>query len=196
MKRNFREMRNCSFFFNEKKFDKNRNSPQANGINLEIGIKVRGLSWRRKPREQMVEETLASRAARDLRVRSREKSPREVRRKTTDYGPLFIVRFKRQYPGFSGFFFLPSESRRDPANRVRVRHRATREKLTSKTSPFILPKGMTFIFYVSRATFFENQCGSAEKTNKSPKNKHSTSLRKCEMRWSRSVRPRYHRRHH
>ena len=39
----------------------------------------------------MVEETMASRAARDLRVRSREKSSREVRRKTTDYGPLFIL---------------------------------------------------------------------------------------------------------
>ena len=39
-------------------------------------------------------------------------------------------------------------------------------------------KGMTFVFYVSRPTFFENQCGSAEKTNKPPKNKHGTSQRK------------------
>ena len=39
----------------------------------------------------MVEETLASRAARDLSVRSREKCLREVRRKTADYGPLFIL---------------------------------------------------------------------------------------------------------
>ena len=51
---------------------------------------------------------------------------------------------------------------------------------------------MTFVFYVSRPTFFENQCGSAEKTNKSSKNKHGTSQRKCEMWWSRSVRLRYH----
>ena len=50
---------------------------------------------------------------------------------------------------------------------------------------------MTFVFYVSRPIFFENQCGSAEKTNKPPKNKHSTSQRKCEMWWSRSVRQRY-----
>ena len=52
VKRNFREMRNCSLFsfLQRKKSDKNRNSPQANGINLKIGIKVRGLSWRRKPR--------------------------------------------------------------------------------------------------------------------------------------------------
>ena len=51
---------------------------------------------------------------------------------------------------------------------------------------------MTFVFYVSRPTSFENQCGSAEKTNKPPKNKHGTSQRKCEMWWSRSVRQRYH----
>ena len=41
-------------------------------------------------------------------------------------------------------------------------------------------KGMTFVFCVSRPTFFENQCGSVEKTNKPPKNKHGTSQRKCE----------------
>ena len=40
---------------------------------------------------------------------------------------------------------------------------------------------MTFVFYVSRPIYFENQCGSAEKTNKPPKNTHGTSQRKCEM---------------
>ena len=35
---------------------------------------------------------------------------------------------------------------------------------------------MTFVFYVSRPIVFENQCGSAEKTNKPPKNKHSRAL--------------------
>ena len=51
-------------------------------------------------------------------------------------------------------------------------------------------------FLCFSSNFFENQCGSAEKTNKPPKNKHGTSQRKCEMWWSRSVRQRYHRRHH
>ena len=39
--------------------------------------------------------------------------------------------------------------------------------------------GMPFVFYVSRPIFFENQRGSAEKTNNPPKNKHGTSQRKC-----------------
>ena len=31
------------------------------------------------------------------------------------------------------------------------------------------PKGMTFVFYVSRPTFFENQCGNAEKNKQTTK---------------------------
>ena len=55
-------------------------------------------------------------------------------------------------------------------------------------------KGMTFVFYVSRPYFSENQCGSAQKTNKPLKNKHGTSKRKqTKVWWSRSVHHSYHR---
>ena len=51
--------------------------------------------------------------------------------------------------------------------------------------------GHDVYFLCFSSNFFVNQCGSAEKTNKPPKNKHGTSQRKCEMWSSRSVRQRY-----